>query len=39
MKKMMQTTMMHMCMRRMLISQAADYGPGAMAFCLAPVTD
>ncbi len=39
MKKQNSFTMMYMCMRRMLISQAADYGPGAMAFCLAPVTD
>ena len=39
MKKMLQTTMMHMCMFRMLISQAVQFGPGAMAFCLAPVID
>lgn len=39
MKKMMQTIMMHMCMFRMLISQAVQFGPGAMAFCLAPVID
>ena len=39
MKKMLQTTMMHMCMFRMLISQAANCGAGAMAFCLAPAID
>lgn len=39
MKKMMQTTMMRMRMFRMLISQAVKFGPGAMAFSLAPVID
>ncbi|SDI12329.1 hypothetical protein SAMN05421493_10858 [Pseudobutyrivibrio sp. 49] len=39
MKKLMRHTMMYMCMRRMLISQAANDGSGAMALCLAPVTE
>ncbi len=31
-------TMMYMCMRRMLFSQAAK-ASGAMAYCLAPVSE
>ena len=39
MRKQISFTMMYMCMRRMLISQAANDGSGAMALCLAPVTE